>query len=552
MPTVPVFEPERGFRVWLIEDIFTGPTGTGKYVPNEKDLVVDYTSGFYRVIGVDYGTGESILDFFPVGSLNGGVINEDALLGSGPGGQSESYRVYVDTTTTPITMAFDSRLHIYGTAADHVKLFRSTDIATPDNVVSAVYDGGGVFQTEDIPLELVVMPGITNVAVKAPVVASVTEPLANNEVVTAVIYSSTGVKLSVYKMLVVQTNFVHTTMIGKRFVMGVRLISPFLSLSDDHLLEYPVNMLIQSGTVQARVLYSDATEEDLPIDGSRVKLLGMDAYVASEAGRTSPLTLVYTLQPNEYGYNVSGPLPDRSIAEAYRITTIATSGAYAVKLFAVPRWETSGTPRWVLDWYLYNLERDIVADVTAFIDYATGYELDGLELNTAQQIRVALDLSDVDPGFLPYRYVQTMSVTLKASGSNTIAPSYWFMEYTPGVFFGASLSAGVLPDSEDPLKKRIDISQGLNDPNDWLNLVYHPIQPLRDIDNEPVALLPTHVRVKVGPSFVRELPLNEALWPIISVPVAITQGMPVRIEFFKRTIDADYELGMASMNARML
>ena len=107
MPTVVPIEPDaaRGFRTWNITQIYTGPAGPGRYVPNVDDMVIDWNSGFYRVVSVNSLTLLSTLDFVPLENMNGGVLEEDVLLGSGPGGHSDSYRVYVDNSTTPPRLA---------------------------------------------------------------------------------------------------------------------------------------------------------------------------------------------------------------------------------------------------------------------------------------------------------------------------------------------------------------------------------------------------------------------------------------------------------------
>lgn len=58
---VPIADPNRGFKVWHIDEIYAGENGPGRYVPNERDLVISYIDGWLRVINVDYTTGLSEL-----------------------------------------------------------------------------------------------------------------------------------------------------------------------------------------------------------------------------------------------------------------------------------------------------------------------------------------------------------------------------------------------------------------------------------------------------------------------------------------------------------
>ena len=113
MPTiVPIVDQSRGWRYWYYDEIYTTPLGVGRYVPNVNDAVWSWELGLQRVTAVNYLTGESTLVSHTFTNNNGGVLAVDALLGSGPGSVSESFRVYVNTTVSPPTMAVDRRLHI--------------------------------------------------------------------------------------------------------------------------------------------------------------------------------------------------------------------------------------------------------------------------------------------------------------------------------------------------------------------------------------------------------------------------------------------------------
>ena len=56
----------------LKSEIYTGPTGTGRYVPNIEDAVWDWTAGVFRVVDVNITTGLStlVLHTFPTQSAH--------------------------------------------------------------------------------------------------------------------------------------------------------------------------------------------------------------------------------------------------------------------------------------------------------------------------------------------------------------------------------------------------------------------------------------------------------------------------------------------------
>lgn len=551
MPATPVIDLGRGFRWWNKNEIYEGPLGPpeNRFVPNVDDAVWDWNLGLYRVIDVDSITHLSTLDPYSFTDLNGGVLAEDILLSTGPNRISESFRIYINTSVTPHTLAFDHYLYFNGSSGHHVKVFKGVDIGPTGHVISGIFNVSNVLISEDIPVENIIIPGTTNLAAKAPIVANSIEALQDGEVVTCVLYSVTGVVLSVSRLVVNVTDFVHTNDLGKKYVIGIELLSPYLSVTDSELLEYPVNMLVQSASLQGKVTYSDASTETLPIDGTRFQLLGVDRYVSTQAGNNADLVLVYNLLPTEYGYGVSAPLPERSLSRPYRVTSIVADGAYTVKLFVVPKWDTL-TSKWVLTYYLYDLDRDTKLDATPYVTTVSNSPVfNGSLLNAWQRLTVVVNLADVNPAYLAYRYIQTFDIQLKAGGTNTVAEDYYLLDYVPGVTIGSGLKATTSPGLIDPLLKRLDISQNLTNTNDWLERVYYPLRTLIIPNVETQQLVPTHVIVKVGNSWMREITIAEAVVKLDSVTASLIPGTLVRLEFIRRTT-VDLELGVLGINVR--
>ena len=60
-PLQPEKNPNRRFSTWARHEVYTGPNGTGAYLPNQHDLVCDRLTGYYEVSSVDMTTGLSIL-----------------------------------------------------------------------------------------------------------------------------------------------------------------------------------------------------------------------------------------------------------------------------------------------------------------------------------------------------------------------------------------------------------------------------------------------------------------------------------------------------------
>ena len=550
MPTQPIINPDRGFTVWNKPQIYTGPMGAGRIVPNVDDAVLDWSQGWFRVVSVHPVTHESTLDPVDFNKFNGGVIAEDALLSSGPVTYSESFRIHVNNTVTPHTVNFDGRLYMNTDNAHHVKIFKGVDISPTGHVISAMFNPSNVLISEDIPMVYVVLPTGTNVGVKSPDKGYLIEPLTNGEMVTAVFYDALGDKISQYRVITDVSDFVHTNDLGKQYVVSTELLTNFLSPTDDHLVECPINMALSSLGMQGRVWYNDGTHLDLPIDGNRFMLLGLDGYLPSHLGARAPLVLKYTLGVNEYGYGLTGVLNDRFRIENYAVTAIQRHAAYDVKVFVLPKWNT-GTGQWGLEYYLYNLERSQLWNVTSLVQLsASSGTFNGGLLNTTQILTISLNLESVDPSFDYYLYTQRFIVSLRASGSNTTVDTYWLLQYETDVFNGSGVHALISGQPGIPGQYRLNLSLNFTEVDDWLNKVYWPTKPLYHVGSELAPPTPTHVRVKIDPSFTRELTLTDAILFIENITTALTPGMTVRLEFFQRTPSVDYELGMVSMNTK--
>lgn len=546
--TTPIVAQDRRWQMWNVTEIYTGPSDPGEFVPNLNDAVFSWDDGLSKVIAVDYLTGLSVLEARPFNNNIVGAMQTDVLLGSGPGTDGDYYRVYLNTDVVPPTMAIDHRLKIYGSDASYIKVFRGTDIGLTGHVISGMFSGV-TLTSENIPLETVVTPGVGIVHVKTPQSAWSIENLNDGEMVTAVVYNTSNAVISIAKLIVKLSNFIRSVDTTKKYIVGIELLSDYLSATNTNLLELPANITLNSTMLQGKVRYNDGTHLILPIDGSRFELAGLDAMVSSHASEHEQLVLIYNLLPTEYSYIASQPIPNRFIVEEYAVTVIEAAGAYSVKLFVAPRWQFSPA-RWVLDYYLYDINRDTLINVTSFVQYSSAHPaFDGTLLDVSQTLLVSLNLQDVSPSYNYYRYPQSFKINLKGSGTNSTAASYWQMQYNNVDYFGAGLYARVSIDDVDSSKRKIDISLGLVDVNDWLHETYYPALPLR-LASESVPPMPTHVRVIIG-AVVRELTVAAALLWITTLPNTIVQGSTVMLQFFRRESGQDKELAMTTMNVKL-
>lgn len=547
----PVYDPDGRFQVWALDQVFTGGPGTKMYVPNPKDYVVDTsTNQWFKVVSVDQTT--LIASLAPLQTVAEGAFDSsDLLMGVGPGTQSDTYRCYLDTSVMPYRLSVDVRLQVAGTMASYAKIFQGAILGTSGTVISAFYDQSGNLLGENVPLELVAtsVQGNTNIAIKTVKQCYTKIALADGEVVTVVIYAADGTVLSKRQLLIENTAFIRTTDASEKYITGISLQSPFMSTSDPNLLQYPINVPKNGLNLMGQVSYSDGTKALLPVDGTKFALFGLDNYVATIVGQKFALTLIYNLSQNEIVYgataNVNGSGGAAFISESYRATTQNMDGAYTVKLFAVPQFIDS-VNGWRLDWYLFNLDRNIAMLVTPYVKFAPNsptFLPRGYGVN--QQLQVMLNLHDVNPSFKSFIFTQTLGLVLYRDGTDQTGTN-WTIQYAPGQNppYGQNLKASTTFVNQNLMQ--VYINQGLTDQTDWLNKVYYPSLPLTDPTQETVPPEPNMF------SFV--LPGGDVEFPIsqwnsqMVLSTVVPDGGTLLVKFFLRTPENDLELALCPMD----
>lgn len=548
MPTnVPLKDENRDFTVWGLSQLYT-PGSLNKYLPNTGDFVIDKQTGFFFVTDVDYTANTYELEPWNIPGQGDGIIPEDVLLGSGSDDPSKTFRVLINNDAVPHVLAVEGRLHMFTSKVEYCKIFRGTDIGPNGIVISAILDQNGDIVTENLPMELVQNPAGGNIAVKSVVQGYSVESVPDGETVTAVFYSATGVKLSATKLLVMETNFIRNVDASRKFITGIDLISNYLDPSNNRLIKYPVNMLLQSSAVSGRLSYSDGSELIMPIDGTRFQLLGWGNYVSSNVGQRFPLTLQYNLADNEQALDLDGSVPGmRFKQEQYHIETTEIAGGYSVKLYAVPVWQNP-IDGYKLEWYLYNLDRETFYYVTPYVNLvAPNAAYNPLPTGGIQTILARIELSTLGASFNYYAHTQLVTLSLLTPGTSSSAN--WWVQYTPaGPQYGGANAAVIA--STGPGTYSVNLAAGKATTEEWLNAVFYNAEPIIHPTTESKAPTPTHVRIRIGASFTREIAIAD--WNTPQGAVSLTAPDPaagdiVYLEFILRSGMDVQELGLGYM-----
>lgn len=541
---VPIFDPNREWRLWNISELF-GHSINGKYVPNVDDLVMDLAYGFYQVTFINLGTGESSLTPWVANSEI--KESDNSLIGVDLTPQAESFRLYIDKSVTPYTMACDARLHVFGSTNSHIKVFKGNNISSSGAVISAMYNPYGDFLGENIPLELVATDNLNNLSIKTPAVGFTMSDISDGEPVTVVVYDELGYVVSYNKLLVKNTSFIRSSEASTKYVTSVRLDSPFLDKSDERVLKFPMNMSLEDFPAQAVITYSDGEKVYLPINSEYVNLFGLDQFISTVEGQKVPLVLSYYLKNEEYAY--SGAVGDKyHISEKYWAMTTEFEKSYSLKMFMYPEWvdEIEG---YKLNFFLMNLDRGVIYNVTSLAKPTSHSSVfNPLSYGSKQNLSYFVEMDKVAPKYSKYKFIQSFNLTLLDAG-NRDKPR-WFVNVTNSqkIAFGSDLKAKIKVINTD--LSHLDISNGFNSVDEWLTNVFYVTEPIHNPLSEVASPKPNILLIRTKR---REFETTIDDWNNnISIINDLSNGENITIEFIHRIYENDLKLGVIQLPVTLI
>lgn len=537
---VPIYNPEGRWCIWGLHEIYLGQQGNNKYVPKINDYVIDhFTYTTYKVDHLDPITLIPTLREIRPANMTYSFTETDILFGVGPGTQADTYRVYVDKSVTPHTLCVDTRLKVAGTMSSYAKLFKGSDLSETGKVISKIYNTHGQLVTQNIPLELVAIDSHENHSIKVVKVCHTTEDLKDGEIITVVIYSDAGHVVSKRQLLVENTSFIRSLNVSTKYVSHISVESPFLSSSDNHTLEVPLNISMDSVNIMGVVNYSDGSTMKLPIDGNKFRMDGLNQHLSSITGQEVDLVLNYALGTNETAYN--GVSSDgKYVTQPFKLKTINSNYSYNVKLFGYPIW-ISQTAGYNMKWWLYNLDRNIYLDVTSFVRFNSNTgAFNPKGYGYLQRKSVSINLRDVSLSFKPFIHTQLVDIMLYDEPQ--IAPTSWTMTH--------EAIAGRPVYGDGIVAKRINattlnLKSGLTTLTEWKEKLYRQTYPLVDPARELSAPEPNYFVIQID-SVTREIPIAD--WDKnINLNYNLSLYKTVTVRFIKKTATGDLQLSIACM-----
>lgn len=543
----PLFDPNGRWQMWNLNEVYLGKDGGNKFVPKVGDYVVD--SGSHLIYEVTHLNDLNLVPTLKEVKLMNAYhsfTGTDLLLGVGPGTQSDTYRVYLDTTHVPYVLSVDRRLSIAGSMTKYAKIFRGANLTDTGEVVSRVYSSTGELISDTIELELVATDTHLNHSIKIVPTCHCNVEMPDGEIVTCVLYDDLGHVVSKRQLLVENTGFIPRANENLKYITAISLESPYISSTNDYVIDFPVNVPISAITLIGVVTYSDGSKIKLPVDGTKFKMYGLDQYVSTIIGHRHELVLAYQMDEHEKAYNTVS-YNNGVITTPYMINTVKPNLSYAVKLYCYPEF-VSVSDGYKLNFYLTNLDRNVLFDVTDKVRFADNTGLFNPKgYGYLQRKAISVNLRDVSLGFKAYIHTQLMDIVLleppeKDRTAWTIAhESREDTNSTIALSYGNDVQAVIKPNTENTL----DITSGEIEFTKWLDKHYYTTYPIIDRYIESRPPVPNFMRIKYKNT---EVEYNISYWDKpITLGLTPELGSNLMITFIKKVSGRDLILSVAHL-----
>lgn len=552
-PNTPVIYPNNTDGTCLmfnIEEVYFPTHGNGRYVPPVNSVVKDNSFGLHLVTHINPDTFEPTLLPWMIASSGSAANPDDGRIGY-IGSKQDNYRCYMDSGVMPHPAAIENALVVMGSESSFGKLFLGTDISANGKVISKMYDATGNYLHDRIPLEVVVNEDLYNQTCKAFKQFYLSDDLVNGEVVTLVAYNNANMPTDSWLLNIAERKYVKSAAANTKYIIDVSLISNYLSTTNPNTLDIPINVNLDSIALQVKVKYNDGSSKTMPVDGVKVRYIH-DTYIPTVPEQNVRSVLSYRVDADEVCYDATGGVVPYFTKE-YTIHTTPVEGAYAVKLYAFPSWNVTRL-EWTLNYYLYNLDRNISTNVTNYVRLSPGSNpFDPTITNgQIQTFVVAITLNDVDPEIFPGEYVHTQVIKLSLN-STLPRPEMdnWY------AYFDGTDAYGIKTYAEATYITGADFNLSLisecESVEEWLNKLYYKVYPLYAPSlNEGAPPAPTHFALS-NPSTGVSVTYPLASWnTVIPYNTAQQLGENCVIRWIQRTSTVDLQLAVSSIGLKFL
>jgi len=529
------------WRAWSMKQIYLGNIGTGKFIPKIDDYVVDTDTNItYKVVHLNDFWIPTLERVTPLQTFDSDA--EDIFIGSG----DTTYRCYIDKSVVPHRMQVDARCYVNSTASATARVYRGNPFNGTEEIISLVMDNSGLVIDTQIPLVLSYIPNGQNVSQWYVPTAYTNHDIQNGEMLYIVFYDSTGAILSSRRLLASITAFTVGTDVGIAAVIGIALEGPLMSTMVPNRLEVPLNLTLNSINLEGVVHYNSGLPKRYPVNGIRFDLMGMNAFVPTQAGQHFPMVLKYNLLQNEVSYTGGIIGTDRFITEIIDVQVVDVENQLTVKLYVYPRW-IDNINGYTLTFFLMNLDRNVLYDVTTLVQLGNNSPaFNPFQYGTKQQLIYRINLNHVNSSWRSFIHVQTIGITLLAPGSQLGQQTLFRVNFDPlqNPEFGQDIM--VKSKFINQNISEVLVQSGFGSKEQFLEHFYDNTKPLLDPNLESHAPEPTHmvfmnqmgnwsVRLKISDYWNKKFTTN----------FPVNHGEQWFLKFVKETGQQDLDLSIA-------
>lgn len=491
---VPVWDPEGLHKEWGDWEVYMGKDkiGEGKkgrFVPNLYDKVWGPVTGTQYVKELNPTTLIPVLARV-VEPVIGGADSKDWLLGTGDRWPQQGFFIYADNSQTIPRISTDAQAIFRHPSISYFRLY-GTDPNNQNEVLSAWYNQSGEYKDNQIPRLLVESTHSPDgYQYYVPEVFWGTRQLKEGEEVKLIGFSAENSEIAEAIFVVRLGNNVRRGNQPVRRIASIELRCPYLSTTEENRIRIPTGTNIASVAMMCRLNFENGQWLDVPIDGVKVRLQGLEETVSSSPGKLRDIILFYYLGEGEV-YVGSDTNDGKAMTKVYTVEVDPTQETYGFKLFGYPSWVDANNG-YALFWFLHDYDHSQVYDVTGMVELtANSGAWDPFLYGSKQYLRVALDVEKVDPRYSSYRHAQTIQFTLMQAAL-VDTPNHWrtYFEEGQSPAYGDGCVANLTYVSSQVWTG--DLSCGCKTLEEWLDKLYYRTLPLFDPTTENEPSVPTH------------------------------------------------------------
>jgi hypothetical protein len=374
-------------------------------VPAVTSLVMDIDETPLWVIGVDPVTKIPSYTVVPFNADNDKI---DSMLNY----SNTKLRLYVDSRHQPYPVTPDSKCLFIGKSPRFYTLVRYPDTAN-EIIISQYFDQSGTLASNRVPLVAL------NAAQSQWYLprSNVSVVLDEDEEIGVRIYNEDGAEVH-SATLYVRTSAV----INDQLVYAPRIVG--MTLSANQMMANGVIYIYEkqdfkSLGIKATLLYDDGTTLNVPLDGVKCILYGVNDFIASFSGLTQSVFVKYFRSRNEAISSAIADPTGEMITTSIKVQVIPNTLGVTTKISVIPKYNST-LARYQMVYWMYFADGRSHIDVTQFISIKSGQLIgDASYFGRSQSYVIGLDMNSVDPVSYPSSaiYTQTVNVTLNVPKS---------------------------------------------------------------------------------------------------------------------------------------